>query len=246
METSEFSVKFKSLLRRAGLGEVPLPLLACVGILCLLLVVGALVHFWPGGSLSGEFATSGTQGASGTFASSSASDASEQVTVFSSQQESSEPSAIAVDVEGAVRTPGVYELAAGSRVADAVEMAGGLAANAARTSVNLAQKLEDGMQVYVSSKKEAKRAANGSTAVPSASAAAASSGAGAAGSSEKVNLNTASAEELQQLSGIGPALSQRIIDYREKNGSFKTIEELKEVSGIGDVRFESLKDSVCV
>ena len=95
------------------------------------------------------------------------------------------------------------------------------------------------MQVYVPSREEAP-AATGTTTTGAGQAS--SSGA----SKGKVNLNTASAEELQTLSGIGPSLSQRIIDYRQANGPFKSVDDLRKVSGIGDTRFKNLKDLVCV
>lgn len=258
-DESDFSVRIKSMLRRAGLGEVPAPVLACVGALCVALVVFAAVHFWPSGAAHDEFETTGgtqTQ-AQMQDAGASASPAQGTQQLQASSAEAGGAS-LAVDVEGAVRKPGVYELAGGARIVDAVDAAGGFAANAARTSVNLAQKAEDGMQVYVATKREAK-AASGAGGVSgtgqtgsaggasgAGSGASAAGGSSSGGASDKVNINTASAEELQKLSGIGPSLSQRIIDYRESKGPFKSIEGLKEVSGIGDTRFASIKDSVCI
>lgn len=147
---------------------------------------------------------------------------------------------IVVDVKGAVKNEGVYELPAGSRVTDAIQKAGGFAVNANKKSVNLAQKLEDQAVVYV--------AANGE-AVDEVIDTSSSSGtqAGVSDSSQaKVNLNTASKEELQTLSGIGEKRAQDIIDYREEHGGFKSVEELKNISGIGDKTYEKIAPEVTV
>ena len=254
-------LKVNSLLRRAGLADVPRPVLIGVALICVVLVAVALWRFWPAaGAQSDDFSVQGSTTASEQQAGDQAqadggvSDAQTDVAGASegdaqagtsvtgdAQTDATKSAEIYVDVEGAVEKPGMYVLPADARIADAVSAAGGLTGKAARQGVNLAQKLQDGMQVYVPSKDE-----TSGTAAAGASAGASGSAAGATGAEVQVNLNTATAEELQQLSGIGPALSQRIIDYREKNGGFSSVEELKEVSGIGDVRFEELKDSVCV
>lgn len=164
-----------------------------------------------------------------------------QISRSNSSLSTAEKSAtIMVDVKGAVKNEGVYELPAGSRVTDAIQKAGGFAANANKKSVNLAQKLEDQAVVYV--------AANGE-AVDEVIDTNSSSGtqAGASDSSKaKVNLNTASKEELQTLSGIGEKRAQDIIDYREEHGGFKSVEELKNISGIGDKTYEKIAPEVTV
>ena len=217
MDWENVSVKLKSLSRRAGLARVPLPVLACIVVACIVLVVLALVRFVPTETSASQDFEAPAQ-------------AEEQA---ASEQDSD------VDVEGAVASPGLYLVSADARVNDAVAAAGGMTSDADRQRVNLAQKVEDGMQVYVPSREEAP-AATGTTTTGAGQAS--SSGA----SKGKVNLNTASAEELQTLSGIGPSLSQRIIDYRQANGPFKSVDDLRKVSGIGDTRFKSLKDLVCV
>jgi competence protein ComEA len=145
------------------------------------------------------------------------------------------PAEVVVHVAGAVAKSGVYHLPAGSRVIDALEAAGGAAAEADVDALNLAQPLVDGQKVWVPKKGE----------VPAVQAMGASSvlglGAGGAG---KININTAGVAELEKLPGLGPALAQRIIDYRNAHGPFKSIEELKNVSGIGEKRFAELKDHV--
>lgn len=253
MDSEDARIRVESLLRRAGLSGVPRHVLVCAGILCALLVALALVHFWPGGAPAGDFSTTGA-GEQAVVAADTGDTGGTAGSAFPASASAGASAApIAVDVEGAVREPGVYELADGSRVADAVEAAGGLARGASRTSVNLAQKVSDGMQVYVATKKEAAGAggaaasgAGGTASGAGKAAAGGAAGSGTAAAGGKVNLNTASAEELQTLSGIGPALSQRIIDYRESKGPFKSVEQLKEVSGIGDAKFAAVEDSVCV
>ena len=151
---------------------------------------------------------------------------------------------------GAVTRPGVYELPAGARVADVLALAGPVA-KADLASINLAARLTDGQQVVVPLKGAvAQSAAGGSAGVPAASSgAAASSATGAANGSgasqpASVSLNTATLEQLDALQGVGPVTAQKIIDYRTANGGFKSVEELKNVPGIGEVRFAALKDYV--
>jgi competence protein ComEA len=141
-----------------------------------------------------------------------------------------------IDVAGAVRRPGLYRLPAGSRVAAAVESAGGLSRRAERTGVNLAAPLADGQQVIVPA-----RGSGGSAgAVAGASGPAGTSGAAGA----PISLSTASEAQLETIDGIGPALAGRIIEYRDTHGGFRSIDELKQVSGIGDKRFETLRKAL--
>lgn len=138
-----------------------------------------------------------------------------------------------VHVLGCVANPGLYELQADARVADAIESAGGFTDQAAQESVNLAAHVSDGEQIRISSREEALQAGSSVSSAAGDAAAALSSG--------KVNINTASAEELQTLSGIGQSTAAKIVGYRQKNGSFASIDDLKNVSGIGDKRLESLR-----
>jgi competence protein ComEA len=141
-----------------------------------------------------------------------------------------------VDVAGAVRRPGLSRLPAGSRLAVAVERAGGVSRHGDETGVNLASPLHDGQQVIVPRRGAARMAA-------SAGGGAAGAG-GAAGTSGPVSLGQATEAQLETLDGIGPALAGRILEYRQQHGGFRSIDELKEVSGIGDKRFEALRGSV--
>jgi competence protein ComEA len=138
-----------------------------------------------------------------------------------------------VDVSGAVHRPGLYELPSGSRVNDALERAGGATAKADLTLVNLAATVTDGEQVLVPEKATAAEAAAGPTASGGASAPAA-----------KIHLNSATVDELDALPGVGPATAQRIVDYRNEHGPFKSVEELDSVSGIGPAKMAELRDLV--
>lgn len=153
---------------------------------------------------------------------------------------------IVVHVAGEVQRPGVYRLAPGSRVVDAVDMAG-TTENSALDYLNLAAPLQDGSQIRVFSKEEIAGQSSpvtmyGGSGMP----AQLYSGAINGGSTRLININTAGPAELQELPGIGPALAQRIIDHRNKNGPFVSPEDLMSVSGIGEKRFEQLKDKICV
>lgn len=151
------------------------------------------------------------------------------------KEESTEQDLITVDVKGAVKSPGIYDLPVGSRVHDAVQKAGGLTDEADSKSLNLAQKISDEALVYVPTKGEeaaSQQVASGTT--PSSS------------KEKKVNLNKASLEELKQIKGLGGKRAQDIIDHREANGKFKSVDELKKVSGIGAKTIEKLKDYVTV
>lgn len=149
---------------------------------------------------------------------------------------------IVVDVGGAVKTPQVVELEADSRVADAISAAGGLKDNADTAGINQAAFLTDGEKVYIPVRGETvPGAASGSG--QTSQMAQAGSGTDTGG---KININTATSEELQTLNGVGPATAEKILDYRAANGGFKSLEDLKNVSGIGDKTFEKLKEHIMV
>lgn len=149
------------------------------------------------------------------------------------KEEVVEQDLITVDVKGAVKSPGIYDLPVGSRINDAVQKAGGLTDNADSKSINLAQRISDEALVYVPTKEEAT-----SQEMPSS--------ASNTKENKKVNLNKASLEELKQVKGLGAKRAQDIIDHRESNGKFKSVDELKKVSGIGAKTIEKLKEYVTV
>lgn len=148
---------------------------------------------------------------------------------------------IFVDIKGAVKNEGVYELPNGSRVMDLVKKAGGLTDDADKKSINLAEKLADEAVVYVAKiGEEVTPASTPSQAKPTTAS-------GVQGdSSAQINLNTATTEELQTISGIGAKRAQDIIDYRDANGGFSSVDDLKNVSGIGEKTLEKLKAEVTV
>ena len=147
------------------------------------------------------------------------------------------PVQIVVDVEGAVVNPGVVTLTEGSRVYEAVEAAGGMAESADHGKVNLAEKVSDGMAVYIPFQGEEQ-----SGLAPGISSGQTSS----SGSGGLININTADKSALMQLPGIGEVYAQSIIDYRQSVGTFQKIEDIKNVSGIGDGRFEKIKDKITI
>lgn len=157
---------------------------------------------------------------------------------------------IVVHVTGAVEKSGVYRLPAGTRVNDALEKAG-VQAEADLDSLNLAAPLIDGQKIIVPIKQE-NSSVNSPGINPGGPFSAgppksmAGGGTPAPGSGGLININTADQAALESLPGIGPALAQRIIQYREKNGPYKVPEDIKNVSGIGEKRFENLKDLITV
>lgn len=141
---------------------------------------------------------------------------------------------IYVDVCGQVHAPGVYELSEGSRVFEAIERAGGATKKAALSSLNQAEKLSDGQQIYVPSVEEAQKTVQ------------AGEDASEEGQKSKINLNTATKEELMTLSGIGEAKAEAIIRYRSEHGDFQSIEDIKKIEGIKDGIFNKVKDQITV
>ncbi len=149
---------------------------------------------------------------------------------------------VVVHVDGQVVAPGVYELVEdAARVNDAILAAGGLTGEADTSSLNFASKVADGQKIYVPSVGEQQVAAeaSGATAVPA-------SGGGATSDGALINLNLATADELQSLSGVGEATANAIVEDRQNNGQFTCIEDLMRVSGIGEKKFEKIKDRICV
>lgn len=219
------SEKFTELLERAGLGALPPRKLAAVAALALILLGLGLWRFWPQAPAPEADFDAGVAEATGGIAA----------------EETSAPPApdIVVHVVGCVMRPGVYSLAPGSRVDDAIRAAGGALGPAALESLNLARILADGEQVYVLSADQVAAGVPGEGDV--AGAAGMVSG-GAAGG--VVDVNRATAAELEELPGVGPATAQKIVDDRTKNGPFKKPEDLMRVPGIGPSKFEAMKDMV--
>lgn len=161
------------------------------------------------------------------------------ITSSSANSGSSKPQSGFVHIKGAVVKPGLYPVDGTTRWDEVVRLAGGLTADADVSAVNLALIATDQASLWIPTMGEAPAAQTG-TSGPTGS------GAAAAEASALVNINTASETELQTLSGIGPKKAADIIAYREANGSFAAIEDLKQVSGIGDKTFEALQDAITV
>lgn len=147
---------------------------------------------------------------------------------------------IKVYVCGAVQRPDVYEISADSRIVDAVSAAGGFAIDAYPEAMNLAETVSDGSRIYVPTKEE----------VDALAVVYSDTGSGSGGttsdSTGRVNINTATLEELTTLPGIGDTRARAIIDYREQNGAFGNIEDIMQVTGIKEKSFSKIKDSICV
>lgn len=153
---------------------------------------------------------------------------------------------IVVHVTGQVQTPGLVYLADPSRVVEAIEAAGGPTQGADLGALNLARLLADGEQLYVPAPGETPPVTAGGTGSPAGSGGGVGGVGGVGGGAGLVNLNTADATALETLPGIGPALAQRITEYRQQHGSFKTVDQLDEVSGIGPALLEKLRSKVTV
>lgn len=154
---------------------------------------------------------------------------------------------IVVHVAGFVENPGIVKLKEGSRIADAIEAAGGELLDADLSNVNLAYMLEDGQKLYIPGISEQKEGEenlgyitkeSGNNIVVNEKK--------EEGGSGLVNLNTASQTELEQIPGIGPSTALKIIEYRKENGEFKSIEDIKNVKGIGDSKYENMKNHITV
>ena len=158
---------------------------------------------------------------------------------------------VLVDIKGAVKNPGVYKLNSNSIVNDVIEAAGGLLKNASTNDINLSKAIYNEMVIYVSTKDEIKNKQNATNnVIPSSSSNNANIDNGGVSNNcinnLKVNINTASLEDLMTLNGIGEAKALKILEYRNTNGLFKVIEDIKNVSGIGDAFYDKIKDYITI
>ena len=198
----------------------------------------------PYAGRSGSVSAGSATGGSGTGGSGASADtASPSAASASAASSTTIVAPLVVHVAGQVATPGVYRLAAGARVVDAVEIAGGLLSEADVDVINLAAPLADGQRVYVPRVGQAPPAVvtgGGSVAAGSAG------GSGAAPVGGPVAVNSATAEQLDTLPGVGPATAAAIIAYRDQHGPFSSVEQLGEVRGIGPAKLDALRDLVSV
>lgn len=168
-------------------------------------------------------------------------------------KEDTKENKIVVHVSGAVNKEGIIELDSGSRISDAIERMGGLKADANITDINLAYKLEDGMKIYIPTNKEVEENNNNNISeylIPSQENTIKdknnNSTSNKAETNKKVNINNATQAELETLPNIGPSTALKIINYRKENGKFKNVEELKNVKGIGEQKFNQIRNLITV
>ncbi len=148
---------------------------------------------------------------------------------------------IVIHIAGQVANPGIVELKDGARIVEAIEAAGGVTSDANLEKINLAYVLEDGMKVYIPSiadEDENNYVTTGSSGV--------SSNSSNATQTLKININTASVDDFSKIPGIGSSIASRIVEYRKENGKFSTVEDIKNVSGIGDAKFNNIKNYIYV
>lgn len=166
------------------------------------------------------------------------------VSALEQEKRDSPENALVVYVSGAVCSPGLAELRQNARIKDAVDACGGFMPNADMDAVNLAKPVKDGDHIKVPEKKLAGISAGGGAA-SGASTSGTSAGAGTSAGG-LIDINTADEKALDSLPGVGPAMAKRIIEYRQTNGAFQAIEDLKKVKGIGEAKFDKMKDRVTV
>lgn len=160
--------------------------------------------------------------------------------VVSNEEIVEEKEYIKIHIAGQVKIPGIIELEYGARISDAIEKAGGLTEFASLKNVNLAYKLEDGQKLYIPSTEEDVESIlmeNGENIIKESNI---------LGSSKTININKADESELEEIPGVGPAMASKIVNYRKENGEFKTIEDLKNISGIGEKKFEAMREYISV
>lgn len=215
-----------------------------VGIISVLLVIFCL-FLWltcgAGNSMEAETSYTDISALSTSSSQKSSKDLSERPAQSKTEATDTQHEQVTVDVKGAVIKPGVYTLNASSRVTDAIKAAGGMTEDADAKSVNLAASLSDEEVIYVASKDE-----NVSVVGQSDSGAASDKGGKTSQKDGKINLNTATSEQLQTISGIGAKRAEDIIAYRESHGGFQSVDDLKNVSGIGDKTLEKIRESIYV
>ena len=159
-------------------------------------------------------------------------------------EEHEDEETICIHISGEVVNPGTYELKGKVRIKDVVDIAGGLTENADLTNVNLAYCVNDGQKVNIPNINDQKN--SGIDVISSSAGKSVINNGDGTVDETKVNINTATQTELETLTGIGPSIASKIIDFRSKNGKFKKKEDIKNVAGIGESKYESIKNEICV
>lgn len=245
---------------KAHLGGVKLPVLVGVTALAVLVIAVAAAALVGAASSDGltilaadeesedeEELAEGSEDGSGD----SDADEAESAEDDSGTDAGEEPSTIVVYVCGAVVSPGVFELEEGARIQDAILAAGGFSDDAATESLNLASLVEDGEQIDVPTLEELEEAEAAGIELTTTTTSSSTSDSSSDGSSDSsstglININTATAEELEELPGIGEVTAANIVADREENGPFSSIEDITRVSGIGDAKYAAIADLICV
>ncbi|KRL91319.1 helix-hairpin-helix domain-containing protein [Lactobacillus kalixensis] len=208
----------------------------------LIIVAGIAIFFFMKNSNSNKEANQlGNNNISQNSSSFSSSTSSSMQTSNTTQSESKE---VTVDISGAVKHGGVYTLKNGARLQELIEAAGGLKDNAQVKAINRAVMLKDQDKIHIPYKGE--KVENATTVTSNGESTPSTSGTSSSQTGDKVNINTASAADLQKLNGIGEKKAEQIIAYRDQNGQFKKIEDLMQVSGIGEKTFAALKDQLAI
>lgn len=208
-----------------------------------LLVIAAVLFFWIYGNaqqavtIQDGAAADGTENAAYGETATDGQDAPQETGQAGS-------SAIYVDICGEIRQPGVYQITEGTRLFEVIRQAGGLTENADINVINQAETVCDGQKIRILSYQET--AAKASVSISDSSSTGSSYDSPAADTEGKINLNTADAAALQTIPGIGPSKAQRILEYRDTSGPFQKIDDIKNVSGIGNKTFESIRDYLAV
>lgn len=206
------------------------------------LVIAAVLFFWMG-SGDEEITVDGSGGDT-QVVEEGAGDSSGEVADGVAGTTGASSGKLYVDISGEVERPGVYEVSEGTRLFEVIEQAGGLTDEADIDSLNRAETVADGQKILIAAKGEN---SSGSQGTQSGSGTNSGSGTGSGTTNDgKVNINTAESAELQTIPGIGPSKAARIIEYRQSNGNFSSIEDIQNVSGIGSKTFESIKDYITV
>lgn len=175
----------------------------------------------------------------------------EKVETLTKEEKKEEVSTVIVDIKGNVNNPGVYEVETGKRINDVINMAGGLTIDADTSNINLAKIVKDEMTIVIYSKEEVLEKYKSEVCICDCpyitnDACVTETSNEEESTSNLVNINTASVDELMTLPGLGEAKAKSIIEYRTKNGNFTSIDSIKEVSGIGEAIFEKIKDYITV
>lgn len=232
--------RFKQLFR-----QQPLKISAVIFVILGLITVGTIQHYQLKGKatsadLKAIMAKQRNEQITDVAQSSATNETNTSNDSKASQSTTEKTNKIYVEIKGSIAQPNVYQVAADARINDLVKLAGGLTKDADSRQINLAQPLQDGMSIYVPKKGE-DLLVQEQTDPP-----ATSSAIGEAGVLNKINLNQADATKLQQVSGIGPKKAADIIDYRQKDGPFKSVDELTNVNGIGEKTLANIRDELCV